>query len=113
MTRCGSPAWIAPEIMLGDAYDQQVDVYAFGLVAWEVVMRQRPFHNAANGIVQLMRKVVAGLRPDFPQTWPLLSAHCRGNELGALYERYTMIAQMCWSADPQLRPAMADVAPQF
>ena len=37
-TRCGSPAWIAPEVMVGRFYDQRIDIYAFGLVMWEIMV---------------------------------------------------------------------------
>ncbi|KAE9412412.1 hypothetical protein Angca_007991, partial [Angiostrongylus cantonensis] len=36
MTRCGTPAWTAPEIIRGEKYSEKADVYSFGIVMWEV-----------------------------------------------------------------------------
>lgn len=34
---------MAPEVTLGRAYDEKVDVFAFGLIAWEVYAGTEPF----------------------------------------------------------------------
>lgn len=32
MTLCGTDEWMAPEVMLGEKYDEKADVYSFGMV---------------------------------------------------------------------------------
>ena len=39
----GTPLWMAPEVMLFKPFNEKVDVYSFGIVLWEIVMRQAPF----------------------------------------------------------------------
>lgn len=37
MTRCGTPAWTAPEIIRGEKYSEKADVYSFAIVMWQVL----------------------------------------------------------------------------
>jgi serine/threonine protein kinase len=39
----GTALWMAPEVMQGLEFDEKVDVYAFGIVLWELVMLMEPF----------------------------------------------------------------------
>jgi serine/threonine protein kinase len=39
----GTVAWIAPEIIRGDKYDQQADIYSFGVVLCEIDTCAKPF----------------------------------------------------------------------
>ena len=42
MTQCGTPLYIAPEVFAGKHYGESIDVYAFGLMLFELLARQRP-----------------------------------------------------------------------
>lgn len=39
----GTVSWIAPEVIRGDKYDQQVDIYSFGVVMCEIDTCSKPF----------------------------------------------------------------------
>ena len=39
----GSPSYIAPERLLGHAYDARADIYAVGVIAYEMLAGARPF----------------------------------------------------------------------
>ena len=41
MTKCGSPLYIAPEVFTG-SYNEAIDVYAFGLILYDLFVRERP-----------------------------------------------------------------------
>ena len=45
MTQCGSPLWMAPEMIKNEAYDAKADVYSFGIVCWEMYTRQIPYRE--------------------------------------------------------------------
>ena len=42
-TKIGTPHYMAPEQVLGRTIDQRVDVYAFGILIFELLTRRRPF----------------------------------------------------------------------
>ena len=42
MTQCGSPYWMAPEMIQNLTYDEKSDVYSFGVCLWEIYTRQIP-----------------------------------------------------------------------
>lgn len=43
-TNCGTPAYIAPEILKDMPYSYEVDIWSFGVVLAEIVQGQTPFH---------------------------------------------------------------------
>jgi serine/threonine-protein kinase len=61
-TSLGTPAYMAPEQAVGDTVDQRADIYAWGLVAYEILAGAHPFagkHSAQQWITaQLTEKPV-------------------------------------------------------
>ena len=49
----GTPAYMAPEQVAGDAVDHRADIYAWGVVAYELLSGQHPFADKAN-VAQLL-----------------------------------------------------------
>jgi len=43
-SRKGTPSWVSPEIARGVAYSKEVDVWAFGCFAYELLATDPPFH---------------------------------------------------------------------
>lgn len=42
MTLVGTDDWMAPEIIMGEDYDQSADVFSFGMVLVEIITRLKP-----------------------------------------------------------------------
>ena len=67
----GTPAFMAPEQLIGDAVDVRADVYSLGVLLYALLAGRRPFE--AEGYNQLLFKIASeepvaltGLRPDLP-----------------------------------------------
>jgi len=43
MTGCGSVLWMAPEMLLGEMYNEKIDIYSFGMTILEMVDRNLPW----------------------------------------------------------------------
>jgi serine/threonine protein kinase len=43
MQFAGTPTYMAPELFQKRQYDEKVDVFAFGTLLWEIIMREVPY----------------------------------------------------------------------
>ena len=69
MTRCGSPLWIAPEIVRGEKFNESSDVFSFSVVVWEILAWQEPYPGEDPTVV--MAKVAQfSYRPKRDPSWP-------------------------------------------
>ena len=58
-TRCGSPIYVAVEVVRGEPYTEKADVYSFGVLMWEVFERDEPFNEREYGsLMDLIRDIV-------------------------------------------------------
>jgi len=90
----GTHGWAAPEVLMGHSYGPAVDVYALGVVLWEIWTARRPYHDVP-AEAMLFRVAVEGLRPAIPPSMP---------------KRLSSLLRQCWSSSPHDRPTAAQVA---
>ncbi|CAI5738217.1 unnamed protein product [Hyaloperonospora brassicae] len=98
----GTLSWTAPELLLGEAYSEKVDIYSLGVLLSELDTCLLPYHDPASLAerlaqhpLRLMRRIVHdGLRPP-------LSADCP--------VPITQLIAACVARDPAQRPQAADV----
>jgi tRNA A-37 threonylcarbamoyl transferase component Bud32 len=69
----GSPGYMAPEQGLGRAADARTDLYAVGVMAFEMLARELPFGSAAARTTVLARHVEEPVPPLGPQVDPELA----------------------------------------
>ena len=62
MTGCGSVLWMAPEILLGDVYNEKIDVFSYAMCLVELVDCKLPWSGVAMG-AEVPHKVTRGQRP--------------------------------------------------
>jgi serine/threonine protein kinase len=75
--RMGTPHYMSPEQVLGKPVDARSDLFALGVVAWELLTAVLPFDGASDfeimqRIVDEQRPGLAKVRPDLPA--PLIAA---------------------------------------
>jgi len=89
----GTPAYMAPELLDSNTFTEKTDVYAYGMVVFEVLAGDLPW--AGLGYPQIITQVlVKGSRPPPPKGAPA--------DLVALMQR-------CWGHEPDARPTFAAI----
>jgi len=57
-TLCGTPEYASPEIILNNGHDNKVDIWAFGVVLYEMICRTTPFCNKKTDFTQLFTNII-------------------------------------------------------
>ncbi|OHS95466.1 hypothetical protein TRFO_38449 [Tritrichomonas foetus] len=83
--------YTAPEVLSGQCYDLKIDVYAFALISFEILIGKIAF---SQNPTEYFNKICNGERPAFPPTFPLM--------LKTLFER-------CWDSNPLNRPKFNEI----
>lgn len=86
MAAAGTPPYMAPEQLFGAAPDPSADIYAFGVLLFELLTARRPFEG--NDFVTLAMAItsasapplVTTLRPEVPERLARLVAHALAKE---------------------------------
>lgn len=95
MTQCGSPLWMAPEMIKNEPYDEKADVYSFGICLWELYTRKIPYRDLGLSPSHLVVKVVReALRPPLHRAMP---------------EPYVNLVEKCWHPKPKHRPTFDQI----
>ena len=89
----GTPEFMAPELY-EEAYDEKVDVYAFGMCALEMITKQLPYAECRNA-TQIYKKVQADVPPDALALVP--------------DERAAAFVRLCVRRDPAARPSASEL----
>lgn len=90
----GSWAYMAPEVVMGQPYNEKVDIFSFGVILFEVLHRKLMLvdeikNDPRKDAQAYAERVSRGFRPEIPKHWP--------RELAD-------IIQASWAQDPHMRP---------
>ena len=78
-TRCGTPAFVAPEIILGRRYNESVDMWSIGVILFMMLGGYPPFHmdGCGSDLRMLFRKVRAGDFTFHESQWRTISPEAK------------------------------------
>ncbi len=65
-TACGTPGYVAPEVLRRQGYGREVDLWSIGVITYILLSGYPPFYDANN--VELFKKIMAG-RYAFDRPW--------------------------------------------
>eukprot|EP00760_Papus_ankaliazontas_P035087 PhM_4_TR7613/c0_g1_i1/m.33271/K08857/NEK1_4_5; NIMA (never in mitosis gene a)-related kinase 1/4/5 len=88
-TVCGTPYYFSPEICHNRPYNNKSDVWAIGVVLFEMITLRRPFN--ARGLKELMKKIVVG-------TYEPLQPGCNPS--------LSQLVAACLTVSPSQRPSV-------
>jgi serine/threonine protein kinase len=95
-TNCtGTSFWMAPEFITDNLFTDRADIYAFGILIWEVMMRDPvPYKNISEIAFLCGDKEILKLRPEIPQNFD---------------PEIRELMQSCWDHDYTQRPNIITV----
>jgi serine/threonine protein kinase len=91
----GTRPYMAPELFRGDdQYDREIDVYAYGMVMFELLTGIMPYKGVYKSDFELQMRVLEGKRPSMPASVP---------------QALKSLITACWAQDPKDRPTFDEV----
>lgn len=94
----GTPVFMAPEVYINSPFDYKVDVYAFGMLLYQMISLKEPFCEFRRNLFMIWHKILSGARPPFTDAFP---------------ESFKVLITKCWDRDPSVRPTMEDIIEQI
>jgi len=94
---CGSPRYMAPEVMAGEGYSLKTDVYSFGIILYELCSLTVAFDISKkhSSLAEFIRLVID---------------HAMRPKLGRIAcPSTTTLIEDCWQTDPTKRPSFEEV----
>src|SRR5947208_22970 len=58
--------YVAPEVLSGEPYTKESDIYSFGMIMWEHTAEKMPFYNRPHNHY-LMLDILEGKRPEITE----------------------------------------------
>lgn len=96
----GTPIYMAPELFTDEHFGPGVDVYAFAIVAYEIVTGKQPYFELSSNIsvFALSQKVMNGYRPQFTDD---------------VTDKMKELISKCWSSNALDRPSFDTIFEQL
>lgn len=88
----GTPCWMAPELFDEGACDKTTDIYATGIIFWEIAARKKPYEGKT--LAQLIKDLMNGKREKIPAETP---------------QKFAALITRCWAQRAEERPTIENV----
>jgi formylglycine-generating enzyme required for sulfatase activity/tRNA A-37 threonylcarbamoyl transferase component Bud32 len=101
----GTPAYLSPEQVMGQAIDHRADIYALGIMAYEMLTGEPPFTGPTPTAVLMKRLAepappVTRLRPDVPQALADVIHGCLAQEPADRFQSAGEVARALGGVTP-------------
>ncbi|RHZ84053.1 hypothetical protein Glove_86g204 [Diversispora epigaea] len=93
--------YIPPEVLQGNAFTKEGDIYSFGGIMYEITIRKRPFYERAHDSNLISDICFNGVRPQIPDMQDLMPKF------------YSDLIYRCWNANPSDRPTTKELSDIF
>jgi len=93
-TQCGTPAYVAPEVLFGEGYGPEVDMWGCGVIIFIILSGTTPFH--ADNNAELFEQIMNGEYHFHPSTWEGVSELAKD------------LVKQCLTVDPKKRITARD-----
>ncbi|EAY22279.1 TKL family protein kinase [Trichomonas vaginalis G3] len=93
----GTTQWMAPEQLMTATYTNKVDVYAYGVLLWEIVSEDIPFRGFT-GVQIAIQVAERNSRPKITDNCP---------------KKLRQLIELCWHRDPEKRPSFKQIFHSF
>ncbi len=75
MDSCGTPAYVAPEVLLKNGYQKEVDIWSTGVILYTMLARALPFHSSdRKKTFKLIKEADADMSGE---VWDAISEDCK------------------------------------
>jgi len=95
----GTPLWMAPEVMMGEEFNEKADVYSFGLVLWFCLTGKEPYEEFDDLEKFTHAICIQHVRPSIPIN------DATDSSLASLAD----LIVRCWHPNPVNRPSFSDI----
>ena len=85
----GTPGWVAPEVISDKTYNKPADVFSFGILLWELIVRKLPARTED--------EYKSGKKMTLPA------------EFTAAHPDYSQLMDVCCDTDPKIRPTFVQL----
>ncbi|RHZ65782.1 hypothetical protein Glove_311g59 [Diversispora epigaea] len=97
----GSIPYIPPEVLRGNAFTKNGDIYSFGGIMYEMATGKQPFYDRAHD-TRLIIDIYNGIRPKIPDIM-----------LDWIPKLYSDFMYKCWNGNPSKRPSAEELHSTF
>ncbi len=92
-----TPVWLAPEILSGKEYSTKSDVYAFGIILYELLEHKAPFKNFDfRFLTELKQLIISGKRSSL-------------DRIRTTSPELAQLINDCWANDPFAWPSFSQI----
>lgn len=94
-TNCGTPVYMAPELILGEDYNSKIDVFAYAMILYELFALYPAYEDPHSPHkFAYLQNIVDGKRPKLDGRFP---------------DFFKELITKCWAQNPEERPSFVEI----